>query len=57
MGTGQGIAGMKERAGIYAGTVTAGPGLHGGWVVEAVLTPPPSACKQWPPPDQQRTQS
>ncbi|WP_427015831.1 sensor histidine kinase [Pseudarthrobacter sp. P1] len=38
-GTGQGIPGMKERAGIYAGTVTAGPGPHGGWVVEAILNP------------------
>ncbi len=42
MGTGQGIAGMRERAGIYAGTVTAGPGAHGGWVVEAVLRPQPA---------------
>ncbi|WP_231391887.1 sensor histidine kinase [Arthrobacter sp. 35W] len=39
MGTGQGITGMKERAGIYAGTVTAGPGPRGGWIVEAVLNP------------------
>lgn len=39
VGTGQGIAGMKERAGIYAGTLTAGPGPNGGWLVEAVLHP------------------
>ncbi|MFP3570868.1 ATP-binding protein, partial [Paraburkholderia sp. SIMBA_030] len=26
LGSGQGIAGMRERAGIYAGTVTAWPG-------------------------------
>ena len=39
MGTGQGIVGMRERAGIYAGTVNAGPGPQGGWVVEAVLHP------------------
>lgn len=39
MGTGQGIVGMRERAGIYAGTVSAGPGPQGGWVVEAVLHP------------------
>ncbi|WP_434616315.1 sensor histidine kinase [Arthrobacter sp. A5] len=37
VGTGQGIVGMRERANIYAGTVQAGPGPYGGWVVEAVL--------------------
>ncbi|WP_267545765.1 sensor histidine kinase [Arthrobacter sp. H14-L1] len=37
LGVGQGIAGMRERAGIYAGTVKAGPCPYGGWVVEAVL--------------------
>ncbi|WP_461165309.1 sensor histidine kinase [Arthrobacter sp. R4-81] len=36
-GTGQGIEGMKERAGIYNGTVDAGPGAGGGWSVRAVL--------------------
>ena len=36
-GTGQGIEGMKERAGIYNGTVDAGPGTGGGWTVRAVL--------------------
>jgi len=28
---------MKERAGIYNGTVDAGPGTAGGWSVRAVL--------------------
>lgn len=37
IGAGQGIAGMRERAGIYAGTVKAGACPYGGWVVEAVL--------------------
>ncbi len=37
LGSGQGIAGMRERAGIYAGTVTAGPGKRGGWAVHAEL--------------------
>ncbi|MBB6405436.1 sensor histidine kinase [Arthrobacter sp. AZCC_0090] len=37
LGTGQGIAGMRERAGIYAGTVDAGPGINGGWRVRAEL--------------------
>ncbi|MBO1268213.1 sensor histidine kinase [Arthrobacter cavernae] len=37
VGTRQGIAGMRERAGIYAGTVDAGPGMNGGWRVHAEL--------------------
>ena len=37
-GTGQGLPGMKERAGIYGGTVEAGPAAGGGWRVRAVLT-------------------
>ncbi len=43
VGSGQGLVGMRERAGIYAGTVTAGPGADGGWVVEAVLSCPAHA--------------
>lgn len=35
VGTGQGIAGMRERAAIYGGTVNCGPGPTGGWVVTA----------------------
>lgn len=38
LGTGQGLTGMKERAGIYGGTVEAGPASGGGWRVRAVLT-------------------
>jgi signal transduction histidine kinase len=34
---GQGIAGMRERAALYAGAVTAGPTPDGGWAVAAVL--------------------
>ena len=37
LGTGQGIAGMRERAGIYAGKIGAGPGRNGGWAVHAEL--------------------
>src|SRR4029453_9015630 len=35
LGTRQGIAGMRERAGIYAGIVSAGPSKRGGWAVHA----------------------
>jgi signal transduction histidine kinase len=37
-GTGQGLAGMAERARIYAGTVEAGRRIDGGWHVHAVLS-------------------
>ncbi|MFI9722104.1 sensor histidine kinase [Streptomyces sp. NPDC052396] len=40
-GDGQGIAGMRERAALYGGRVTAGPRPGGGWRVEAVLDPAP----------------
>ena len=40
VGSGQGIAGMRERAAIYGGTVKCGPGSSGGWVVTAELQIP-----------------
>ncbi|GAA1111913.1 sensor histidine kinase [Arthrobacter flavus] len=40
VGSGQGIAGMQERAAIYSGTVDCGPGPDGGWVVNAQLVVP-----------------
>nr|WP_228030970.1 histidine kinase [Streptomyces phyllanthi] len=36
-GQGQGLTGMRERAALYNGTVTAGPAPGGGWTVRAVL--------------------
>lgn len=38
LGSGHGLTGMKERAGIYGGTVEAGRTVNGGWRVRAVLT-------------------
>ena len=38
-GAGLGIAGMRERAAAYGGSVTAGPRAGGGWVVRARLVP------------------
>ncbi|MEZ0070644.1 signal transduction histidine kinase [Streptacidiphilus sp. MAP12-20] len=40
-GSGQGIAGMRERAALYGGWVTAGHRSGGGWIVEAGLEPAP----------------
>ncbi|MDQ0312739.1 signal transduction histidine kinase [Kitasatospora herbaricolor] len=39
---GHGLAGMRERAALYGGTVLSGPAAGGGWTVEALLslTPP-----------------
>ena len=40
-GGGRGLVGMRERAALYQGTVTAGPNAHGGWSVRALLVPSP----------------
>jgi signal transduction histidine kinase len=37
LGSGQGLPGMRERAGIYGGTLEAGRTVNGGWRVRAVL--------------------
>ncbi|MEV7892600.1 sensor histidine kinase [Streptomyces sp. NPDC002817] len=38
---GRGLVGMRERAALYKGTVTAGPNADGGWTVRALLVPDP----------------
>lgn len=35
--TGHGLIGMRERAALFSGTVTSGPGPTGGWKITAVL--------------------
>ncbi|TLS41357.1 two-component sensor histidine kinase [Streptomyces montanus] len=40
-GSGRGLVGMRERAALYRGEVTAGPNPHGGWTVHATLIPNP----------------
>ncbi|MDX3751779.1 sensor histidine kinase [Streptomyces sp. AK08-02] len=42
-GGGRGLVGMRERAALYRGEVTAGPNPHGGWTVHATLIPNPPA--------------
>ncbi|WP_381793380.1 sensor histidine kinase [Streptomyces niveus] len=42
-GSGRGLVGMRERAALYRGEVTAGPNPRGGWTVHAVLIPNPPA--------------
>lgn len=46
-GTGHGLAGMRERAAIYHGTVVAGP-AQGGWLVEARIPMTPMPRSQRP---------
>jgi signal transduction histidine kinase len=36
---GHGIDGMRERAALHQGTLSAGPAAGGGWLVSAVLRP------------------
>ena len=36
-GTGHGLAGMRERAAVFGGQVSAGPRAGGGWRVHTVL--------------------
>jgi signal transduction histidine kinase len=36
-GTGHGLIGMRERAALYGGSLTAGPGPGGGFAVRMVL--------------------
>lgn len=48
LGSGRGIAGMRERAVAVGGELTAGPAPGGGWRVRATL---PDVTGPWGPPD------
>ncbi|MEU9919353.1 histidine kinase [Streptomyces sp. NPDC051001] len=41
-GSGQGLVGMRQRAALYQGSVTAGPNSRGGWSVHALLFTDPA---------------
>lgn len=45
-GHGHGLAGMRERAALYGGTLLAGPGPQGGFAVTAVLPAPRTAVRE-----------
>ncbi|HST84501.1 MAG TPA: histidine kinase [Kineosporiaceae bacterium] len=47
-GGGRGLVGMRERATLYDGEVTAGPNGRGGWTVQALLVPNPSFPERHP---------
>ncbi|MFF2818771.1 sensor histidine kinase [Kitasatospora cineracea] len=49
-GDGQGVTGMRERAALYGGAVTAGPAPGGGWSVVADLDVTPVADLDLAPP-------
>jgi signal transduction histidine kinase len=42
---GHGIAGMQERAGVFGGTLEAGPGQDGGWAVTTTLQVEPATVR------------
>jgi signal transduction histidine kinase len=44
-GAGHGIEGMRERASLHGGSVTAGPGAGHGWIVAATLRPDAATVK------------
>lgn len=47
-GGGRGLVGMRERAALYDGEVTAGPNDRGGWTVQALLVPNPPSPERHP---------
>jgi signal transduction histidine kinase len=47
-GGGHGLVGMRERAALYQGDVTAGPNAQGGWTVAARLLPNPNPTPDSP---------
>lgn len=54
---GHGLAGMRERAALYSGTVSAGPAPGGGWTVRATLDLTPLAETSTETPDESPTET
>ncbi|WP_353479772.1 ATP-binding protein [Streptomyces sp. ALI-76-A] len=54
-GAGQGLVGMRQRAALYQGSITAGPNTRGGWTVRALLIPTAAPFTPPTPPPSRRT--
>ncbi|MFJ4641986.1 sensor histidine kinase [Streptomyces bobili] len=54
-GGGQGLVGMRQRAALYQGSITAGPNTRGGWTVRALLIPTAAPFRPPTPPPSRRT--
>ncbi|MDQ0765025.1 sensor histidine kinase [Streptomyces canus] len=54
-GGGQGLVGMRQRAALYQGSITAGPNTRGGWTVRALLIPTAAPFTPPTPPPSRRT--
>ncbi|MFD5268904.1 sensor histidine kinase [Streptomyces sp. NPDC058335] len=54
-GGGQGLVGMRQRAALYQGSITAGPNTRGGWTVRALLIPTEAPFTPPTPPPSRRT--
>ncbi|MFG1928169.1 sensor histidine kinase [Cryptosporangium sp. NPDC048952] len=49
LGSGRGLGGLRRRAQLLGGTLTAGPGVDGGWRVAATVSITARARRRWVP--------